>query len=248
MSKYTQRFVIALAVLLIGFLGIGLETRTQHPVGFLAYAAEGVPAAAVQDQLRHAKDLSQAFRHVAKAMRSNVGITDYEAFIQTDAAINPGNSGGPLVNLAGQIIGSNTAIASRSGGSVGIGFAISSNQARPVLESIIKNGRVERGWLGTAIQDLTKDLVHSLELASRNGVLVGRVMTGSPADEAGLQPGDIVLKSAGNTMPTANQLRNAVAATAPDTNTELVVLRDGQTETLRVVIGQRESNATEESQ
>ena len=129
---------------------------------------------------------------------------------------------------------------------MGIGFAISSNQARPVLESIIRTGRVERGWLGTAIQDLTKDLADSFELASNDGVLVGGVMTGSPADEAGLQPGDIVLKFAGNTMRTANQLRNAVAATAPDTNTELVVLRDGQTETLKVVIGQRESNVTKD--
>ncbi len=178
--------------------------------------------------------------------RSNVGITDYEDFIQTDAAINPGNSGGPLVNLEGQVIGINTAIASRSGGYMGIGFAISSNQARPVLESIIKTGRVERGWLGTAIQDLTMDLADSFELASNDGVHVGGVMTGSPAEEAGLQPGDIVLKFAGNTMRTANQLRNAVAATAPDTNTELVVLRDGQTETLKVVIGQRESNVTKD--
>ena len=178
--------------------------------------------------------------------RSNVGITDYEDFIQTDAAINPGNSGGPLVNLEGQVIGINTAIASRSGGSMGIGFAISSNQARPVLESIIKTGRVERGWLGTAIQDLTKDLVDSLELASNDGVHVGGVMTGSPAEEAGLQPDDIVLKFAGNTMRTANHLRNVVAATAPNTNTELVVLRDGQTETLKVVIGQRESNVTKD--
>ena len=94
MSRYTQRFVIALAVLLIGFLGIGLGTRTRQPVQSVAYATEGKPGPAVQDQLRQAKDLSQAFRHVAKAMRSNVGITDYEAFIQTDAAINPGNSGG----------------------------------------------------------------------------------------------------------------------------------------------------------
>ena len=174
--------------------------------------------------------------------RSNVGITDYEDFLQTDAAINPGNSGGPLVNLDGQVIGINTAIASRSGGYMGIGFAIPSNLARPVMQSIIKDGHVERGWLGVAIQDLTKDLADSLQLDSRDGVLVGNVIAGSPADEAGLQSGDIILRFGGKPPRTANQLRNAVAATAPDTKTVVAVFRNGQTRTLKVAIGRLENS------
>ena len=169
--------------------------------------------------------------------RANVGIADYEDFIQTDAAINPGNSGGPLVNLDGQVIGINTAIASRTGGYMGIGFAIPSNMARQIMDSIIATGQVERGWLGAIIQDLTKDLASSFGYDSTDGVLIGDVVSGGPADKAGLQAGDIVLEYNGKPVADAAQFRNAVAATDPNSEAEIVVFRDGQRKTLQVQIG-----------
>ncbi|MCA9124058.1 MAG: DegQ family serine endoprotease [Planctomycetaceae bacterium] len=170
--------------------------------------------------------------------RANVGITDYEDFIQTDAAINPGNSGGPLVNLRGEVIGINTAIASRNGGYQGIGFAIPSNMARHVLDSIIKDGQVTRGYLGALIQDLSTDLAKSFGYNSTEGVLIGDVVDDGPAAKAGMKPGDIVLKFNGAIADNANQFRNAIAATAPKTEMELLVFRDGKREKIAVVIGQ----------
>ncbi len=174
--------------------------------------------------------------------RANVGITDYEDFIQTDAAINPGNSGGPLVNLRGEVIGINTAIASRNGGYQGIGFAIPSNMARHVMESIVEHGQVTRGYLGAMIQDLNKDLAQSFGLDKAEGVLVGDVVEDGPAAQAGLQPGDIVIRFNGQKTANANQLRNAVAATDPETESRLEIYRDGKPMTLTVEIGQLDAD------
>jgi serine protease Do len=170
--------------------------------------------------------------------RANVGISDYEDFLQTDAAVNPGNSGGPLVNMRGEVIGINTAIASRSGGSAGVGFAIPSNMVKLVTDSLIKEGRVTRGWLGAAIQDLNEDLAQSFNYKSTDGVLVGDVVSGSPAEKAGLKSGDIVIKFKDQAVRNAQQLRNAVAATKPNTKTELMLQRDGKPMTLDVTIGE----------
>ena len=169
--------------------------------------------------------------------RADVGIADYEDFIQTDAAINPGNSGGPLVNLKGEVIGINTAIASRSGGSMGIGFAIPSNMARKVMDSLRKDGHVERGQLGVMIQNLNEDLANSFGYKSTKGALIGDVVSGSPGEKAGLQPGDIVTKYNGKTIDSASQLRNAVAATTPDTPATLKVFRQGKERDVTVTIG-----------
>ena len=169
--------------------------------------------------------------------RANMGIADYEDFIQTDAAVNPGNSGGPLVDLNGRVIGINTAIASRTGGYMGIGFAIPSNMARQILDSIIEKGHVDRGWLGAAIQDLTEGLAESFGYDSTEGVLIGDVVEESPADKAGLKTGDIVVEYNGKPVGKAAQLRNAVAATAPESDVELVVFRDGKRKTLEVTVG-----------
>lgn len=174
--------------------------------------------------------------------RANVGITDYEDFLQTDAAINPGNSGGPLVNMHGEVVGINTAIASRSGGSMGVGFAIPSNMVKHVSDSLMKDGKVTRGWLGAAIQDLTEDLAKSFDFASTEGVLIGDVVPDSPAAKAGLKAGDIVTKLNGRALHHAHELRHAVAATKPGVSADLTIFRDGKSQSLPVVIGKLDSN------
>ncbi len=172
------------------------------------------------------------------------GITDpsmYEDFIQTDAAINPGNSGGPLLNLDGQVIGINTAIFTRSGGYQGIGFAIPANMAKQVMESIIHGGKVVRGWLGVAIQNLTPELAKSFGYDGTEGALIGDVTAGSPAEKAGFKTGDILTEFGGKPVKDMNHFRNAVAATKPGTKADLKVFRDGGLKTLSVEIGELES-------
>jgi serine protease Do len=175
--------------------------------------------------------------------RSNMGITDYEDFIQTDAAINPGNSGGPLVNLQGQVIGINTAISSRTGSYNGVGFAIPSNMAQTVMHSLIEKGHVERGWLGAAIQDLNENLSQSFDYEGTEGVLLGDVLDGGPAQKAGLQAGDIVVKYQGKRMKDANQFRHAVAATEPGTDATLVIFRNGKQQTITIHIAQMDADS-----
>jgi serine protease Do len=172
--------------------------------------------------------------------RANVGITDYEDFIQTDAAINPGNSGGPLVNMKGEIIGINTAIASRSGGSMGVGFAIPSDMVRRIMESIMTDGRVNRGWLGVGIQDLDEDLAQSFGLKSTQGALVGGVMADGPADQAGLKAGDVLLKLDGKIVRDANHLRHMVAGIRPQKKIRMEVFRKKETIQMEVTIGLRD--------
>jgi len=158
--------------------------------------------------------------------RGNIGLADYEDFIQTDAAINPGNSGGAMVNVRGELVGINTAIFTRSGGYMGIGFAVPSNMARSVVESLAETGKVIRGWLGVAIQDLNANLAKGFGLEGTQGALVSEVMSGSPAEEAGFQAGDVILSFGGETITDTNVLRNIVAkAIAGDTLT-VEVIRD----------------------
>ncbi len=172
--------------------------------------------------------------------RADLYIAAYEDFIQTDAAINPGNSGGPLVNLEGEVIGINTAIASRTGGYMGIGFAIPINMARSVKDSIIKQGRVDRGWLGIALQDLDEALAESYGFAGEGGVLVTEVMPDSPAEKAGVRPEDIIVEFDGKGIRNRNQLQNAVAAIAPNSTTDLTVFRGGKELRLRATVGLRD--------
>ena len=174
--------------------------------------------------------------------RDDVGIVSYEDFIQTDAAINPGNSGGPLVNLKGELIGINTAIASRSGAYNGIGFAIPTNMAKRVMDSIVEFGQVSRGFLGVAIQDLTPELAQSFGFDSFDGtgVLVGDVKKDGPADASGIRPGDIVIKYDQRPLRSASQLRNRVAATMPDTSVSIEVVRDGAVQTISTKVGRLE--------
>lgn len=185
---------------------------------------------------------------VSATGRANVGIADYEDFIQTDAAINPGNSGGALVNVKGELIGINTAIFSTSGGYQGIGFAVPSNMAKAVMENLIKYGRVIRGWLGISIQVLTPELAKNLNIKTEKGVLVGDVVEGSPAEKAGIQRGDVITEYDGKPIEEPRQLRNLVAITKPEQEVNIKIIRDNEEKTIKVVISEMPSQMQKPAQ
>jgi serine protease Do len=168
--------------------------------------------------------------------RASVGITDYEDFIQTDAAINPGNSGGPLVNIKGEVIGINTAIFSKTGGYQGIGFSVPSNLVRSVMEDLIKYGKKTRGWLGVSIQRLTPELAEKFGIKNSDGALVGDVLKGSPAEKASMMRGDIVLEYNGKKVKDADSLRNTVAQTKAGSQVNIKILRKGKEYNLTATI------------
>ena len=170
--------------------------------------------------------------------RGTMGLADIGDFVQTDAAINPGNSGGPLVNLYGQVVGINTAISTRTGGYMGVGFAIPSNIVNPVVKSIIDTGKVERGWLGVSIQPLNDDLAQSFGFSGQ-GVLIGDVLPSTPAQEAGLEPGDIVTSINGRRVSNPSQLLNSIAEMQPGSEAHLQVYRRGETRQFNVSLGDR---------
>ncbi len=175
--------------------------------------------------------------------RGNVGIADYEDFIQTDAAINPGNSGGALVNVTGDLIGINTAIFSRTGGSEGIGFAIPSSIAFDIVDSLIKTGKVVRGWMGIAIQEVTPALAKSFKLPDhRKGVLISDVNEQGPSFQAGLKRGDVIIGFNEKEIQSISQLRNIVARTLVGREVKVKVLRDGKEQVLTIKIGERPSD------
>ena len=173
--------------------------------------------------------------------RSGIGLTDYENFIQTDAAINPGNSGGPLVNLDGEAVGMNTAIFSRSGGYMGIGFAIPINMAKTIYLQLAEHGTVTRGRIGVYIQDLTRELAESFDIDQRQGILVSQVMEGSAAEKGGLRQGDVILKLNGNPVDNVAAFRNQIALTRPGTTIEIEVLREGRLRQHRIVVDTMEA-------
>jgi len=175
---------------------------------------------------------------VSAVGRANVGIADYEDFIQTDAAINPGNSGGALVNVRGEIVGINTAIYSTSGGYQGIGFAIPSNMVKSIMTSLVGKGKVVRGWLGVSIQPITGDLAKQFDLKDEKGVLVSDVVENSPAEKAGLRRGDVIMEYDGRRTDEPYQLRNMVAATLPGEEHSMKLLRDGKVVELNVTTGE----------
>lgn len=170
--------------------------------------------------------------------RSGIGITDYEDFIQTDAAINPGNSGGALVNIRGELIGINTAIFSTSGGYQGIGFAIPSSMVKNVMDSIINQGRVVRGWLGVQIQPLTPELVKQLGLKDESGVLLVDVVEGGPAEKGGLKRYDVIAEYDGKKTDNPFHFKNMVAATKPGKTVEIKIIRNGNLLTAKVTIAE----------
>ena len=179
--------------------------------------------------------------------RTHLGINTFENFIQTDAAINPGNSGGALVDAAGNLVGVNSAIYSRTGGSLGIGFAIPVSIARQVMEQIIQSGSVTRGWVGIEVQDLTPELAESFNLKNAEGALIAGVLKGGPADAGGIRPGDILLAVDGNKVSNSASLLNLIAALKPGDVSRLTVARKQQSLDLKIQVGRRPLQRTLEA-
>ena len=176
---------------------------------------------------------------VSAVGRGKMGITQYEDFIQTDAAINPGNSGGALVNTQGELVGVNTAIFSQTGGYQGVGFAVSTAMAKPIYESLVKTGKVVRGYLGVSIQDINHDLAKSFGLTDQKGALVSDVKEDSPADKAGLKQGDVVLAYQNQPIEDSAALQRQVTRAAAGDKATIHVWRDGRERTLTVTIGEQ---------
>jgi serine protease Do len=237
------------------FQGKIIGTDSMTDVGVIKIEATNLPAIQLGDsgKLRVGETvlaigspygLSQTVTMgiVSAVGRANVGIADYEDFIQTDAAINPGNSGGAMVNVKGELVGINTAIFSTSGGYQGIGFAVPTSMAKTVMASLIQKGKVIRGWLGVTIQNLTPELAKQFELKSENGVLVGDVIEGSPAEKAGLQRGDVIVAFDGKKIEDPNQIRNMVAKIEPGGEVEATIIRNNQEMKKKITISELPSD------
>jgi serine protease DegQ len=171
--------------------------------------------------------------------RNHLGINTFENFIQTDAAINPGNSGGALIDTHGNLLGINTAIYSRSGGSLGIGFAIPVTTVKMVMDSIISTGHVVRGWIGVEPQDITPELAESFGLGQKSGVIIAGVLRGGPADRAGMRPGDILAAVGDKPVLDTTEMLNLIAQLEPGKNAQIIVLRKNERAVLDVLVGKR---------
>ncbi|WP_026075584.1 Do family serine endopeptidase [Noviherbaspirillum massiliense] len=171
--------------------------------------------------------------------RNHLGINTFENFIQTDAAINPGNSGGALIDTRGNLLGINTAIYSRSGGSLGIGFAIPVSTVKTVMESIITTGQVVRGWIGVEPQDITPELAESFGLNRKSGAIIAGVLKGAPADRAGMRPGDILVAVDGKPVNDTTEMLNLIAQLTPGRRVKMTVLRKNQESVLDITVGRR---------
>ena len=171
--------------------------------------------------------------------RTHMGINTFENFIQTDAAINPGNSGGALVDTSGNLIGINTAIVSRTGGSLGIGFAITAGVAKQIMEQIIQSGGVTRGWIGVEVQDLTPELAESFKRPNIHGALIAGVLKSGPADQAGVKPGDILLSVEGKPVLDSSVMLDLIAALPPGKPANIVVVRNHAEKPVTINVGRR---------
>jgi len=171
--------------------------------------------------------------------RSHLGINTFENFIQTDASINPGNSGGALIDTEGNLVGINSAIYSRSGGSMGIGFAIPVSLAKQVMEQIIRQGSVVRGWIGIEAQDITPDLADSFRLENVHGALIAGIIRNSPAERAGLKPGDILIAVDGREITDSSDMLNLVSSLKPDNRAVLTIIRAQQKLNITIIAGKR---------
>jgi S1-C subfamily serine protease len=174
----------------------------------------------------------------AKGRQTGLSSGAFEDFLQTDAPINQGNSGGALVSTNSELVGINSQILSPSGGSIGIGFAIPSNMARTVMDTLVRTGKVRRGQLGITVQKVTSEVVERLKLREQRGILVAQVQPGSPADRAGVRQGDIITAFNGTAVNDGNVFRNLVAGTAPGTEVTLTIQRDGREQQVRATLGE----------
>ena len=174
--------------------------------------------------------------------RSQVGLNEYENFIQTDAAINPGNSGGPLLNIKGEVVGINSALYSRTGGYMGIGFAIPIDMAKSIEKQLQQDGKVTRGWLGVVIQNMDENLAESFGLKNESGILVSNVQEDSPAEKAGLKNGDVIVRVDGQAVDNVSALRNKIALIKPNSTTSLAIIREGKQKNISVTIGEQPSS------
>jgi serine protease Do len=221
-------------------LGV-IRIFADHPLPYVVFGdSDQVKVGQWVVAIGQPENLSQSVTQGIISAKHRTGITDpgaYEDFLQTDAAINPGNSGGPLLDLYGRVIGVNSAILSQSGGSEGIGFSIPSNMATHVADALIAHGKVERGWMGVSVQDVTPDSAKSAGLTTPGGALVVSVVNGGPADAAGIKQGDVILDYRGRALPNAAKLRNDVANTAIGQEAPVTVWRQGEKIPLRVKIG-----------
>jgi serine protease Do len=233
------------------FTGKVIGTDSHSDLAVIKIKAQGLPAVRIgnSDTLKigevvmavgnpFALNQTITMGIVSAVGRSRVGIADYEDFIQTDAAINPGNSGGALINIKGELVGINTAIFSTSGGYMGIGFAIPSNMAKAVKDSIIKHGKVVRGWLGVSIQDMTPELAKHFGIKEKRGSLVTDIIKDSPAEKAGFQRGDLITSIEGKPIEESSSLRNMVAQSSPGSTVMVTVIRDSKEKILSVTLGE----------
>jgi len=233
---------------------VGRDPKTDLAVLKIDASSGSLPVAALgdSDKLRAGQwaiaignpfglDRTVTIGHISATGRTHVGVATYEAFIQTDASINPGNSGGPLLNIEGKVIGINTAMVSSG---QGIGFSIPINMAREIMTQLVNKGRVVRGWLGIVIQELTPELAESFGVTKDGGILVADVMKDSPAEAAGLKPGDIVVEFNGAPIKDVTELQKRVAAVEPGRATPLVVVRDKVSTPLTVKIGEQPGEET----
>ncbi len=179
--------------------------------------------------------------------RNKTGIADFANFIQTDAAINPGNSGGALVDAEGRLIGINSAIFSQSGGNMGIGFAVPSNQARSVMEALIKHGKVQRGFLGIQMQDVDEKLAKSFNLPDQKGILVSEVVRGGGAEKGGIQTGDVIVAINGKKIEDMSVFRDSVAAMPPGTKVKLQIVRAGKSQDMELTLAERPTGGLAEA-
>ena len=230
----------------LAILSISLENLPSIIVGKSAALRVGDVVLAIGNPFGVGQTVTMGI--VSAKGRSHLGINTFENFIQTDAAINPGNSGGALVNAAGHLVGINTAIFSKSGGSQGIGFAIPTAIAKRVMEDILQLGHVVRGWLGIEPQDITTQLAESFGLKNTMGVIVAGVLRNGPADQAGIKPGDIITHIDGNSVEDSNDALNIIAGARPGNKLSIDLLRDGKKISTKAEVTQRPAPRREPGQ
>ena len=218
----------------VAVLKVKADNLTQIALGDSAKAEVGDFVVAIGNPFGLQHTVTSGI--ISGLSRSGINPDGYEDFIQTDASINPGNSGGALVNLRGELIGINTAILSRSGGNIGIGFAIPVNMARAVIEQLLKYGSVKRGQLGVSMYTVTPDIAHSLGLPSATGALVSQVVEGSPADKAGIRTGDVITSVNGQPVKSNSELRNTIGLRRVGDKVDIGLVRDGKPVKVTAVI------------